>query len=114
MTQAANLERIWRTLEQVPKGQVVTYGQLADLAGLPGRARLAARALRLAPAERALPWFRVIGAGGRISIPKTSPGYQRQMELLRNDGVEVNNGRIKLSEYQWQPDLAALMWQLEF
>ncbi|MBY5991939.1 MGMT family protein [Ferrimonas balearica] len=114
MTQADNLKRIWSTLEKVPAGKVVSYGQLADLAGLPGRARLAARALRLAPAERALPWFRVIGANGRISIPKESSGYQRQMERLRAEGVMVNNGRVKMSEYQWQPDLSELLWQLNF
>ncbi|GAA4873603.1 MGMT family protein [Ferrimonas pelagia] len=107
-------EKIWKTLQQVPTGKVVTYGQLADLAGLPGRARLAARALRVAPKEMALPWYRVIGAGGKISIPKDNPGFARQMELLRSEEVVVNNGRLKLSEYQWQPDLADLMWRLEF
>ncbi len=111
---ATALEKIWRTLQQVPYGRVVTYGQLADLAGQPGRARLAARALKLAPAERRLPWYRVIGAGGRITIPKHSPGYRRQIEHLRSEGVTVNQGRVKMSEYQWQPDLADLLWQLEY
>ncbi len=109
-----NLSRIWNTLERVPYGRVVSYGQLADLAGLPGRARLAARALRLAPPERQLPWYRVIGASGKISIPKDSPGYREQMLRLRSEGVEVNNGRISLSLYQWQPDLAELLWQLDY
>ncbi|GAA5187555.1 MGMT family protein [Ferrimonas gelatinilytica] len=112
--QPSALEKIWHTLEQVPYGRVVTYGQLADLAGQPGRARLAARALKLAPTERSLPWYRVIGAGGKITIPKTSPGYQRQIEHLRNEGVTVNQGRVKMSEYQWQPDLAELLWQLDY
>ncbi|MBY5920063.1 MGMT family protein [Ferrimonas balearica] len=111
---ADSLMRIWNTLERVPYGRVVSYGQLADLAGLPGRARLAARALRLAPAERQLPWYRVIGASGKISIPKDSPGYREQMMRLRNEGVEVNNGRVALSLYQWQPDLAELLWQLDY
>ncbi|MBY6016946.1 MGMT family protein [Ferrimonas balearica] len=114
MSANTNLERIWNTLERVPSGKVVSYGQLADLAGLPGRARLAARALRLAPPQRQLPWHRVIGASGKISIAKDSPGYREQMARLRSEGVEVNNGRIKLSLYQWQPDLAELLWQLDY
>ncbi|MBY6185864.1 MGMT family protein [Marinobacter hydrocarbonoclasticus] len=114
MSQPDNLIRIWNTLERVPYGKVVSYGQLADLAGLPGRARLAARALRLAPKDRQLPWHRVIGASGKISIAKDTPAYREQMARLRSEGVEVNNGRIKLSLYQWQPDLAELLWQLDY
>lgn len=107
-------QRIWQVCLTIPEGKVVSYGQLADLAGLPGRARLAGRAMRTAPKEMALPWYRVLGAGGKISLPKDSPGYREQQYRLRKEGVEVNGSRINMNRYQWQPDLAELLWQLPF
>ncbi|WP_028112387.1 MGMT family protein [Ferrimonas kyonanensis] len=107
-------QRIWQVCQLVPAGKVVSYGQLADLAGLPGRARLAGKALRLTPDTLTLPWHRVVNAAGKISLPPGSPGFQEQQYRLREEGVMVRNGRVKMSEYQWQPDLAELLWQLPF
>ena len=42
-------QRIWQTVLQIPAGKVASYGQIADLAGLPGRARLVGKALGKAP-----------------------------------------------------------------
>ena len=49
-------------------GRVSTYGEVAKLAGLPRGARQVGRALGQAPASLKLPWYRVIGAGGRIAL----------------------------------------------
>ncbi|WP_298443384.1 methylated-DNA--[protein]-cysteine S-methyltransferase [uncultured Ferrimonas sp.] len=111
MSEAIN--KIWSTLLAVPKGKVVSYGQLADLAGQPRGHRLAARALKIAPDELQLPWHRVIAASGKIAIAKESESYRLQMELLRAEGVEVTNGRINMNKYRWQPDLAELLWTLK-
>ncbi|QIZ76183.1 MGMT family protein [Ferrimonas lipolytica] len=107
------IKKIWSTLQLVPTGKVVSYGQLADLAGLPRRHRLAARALKIAPTEMALPWHRVLATSGQISIAKESDNYRKQMELLRNEGVEVINGRVDMKRFRWQPDLAELLWTLQ-
>ena len=48
-------ERIWRTVLVVPEGRVASYGQIADLAGLPGRARMVGKVLGLAPDELNVP-----------------------------------------------------------
>ena len=96
-------QRVYIALAEVPTGRVVTYGQLADLAGLPRAARLIGHILRNLPAETTLPWHRVINAAGKISLgPETESGL-RQRALLQEEGVVFNNGRISLKQYRWQP-----------
>ena len=88
------LQSIWEVVCTIPRGQVSTYGTVARVAGLPGRARLAGRALRLAPDGMNLPWHRVVGAGGRISFPPSTAAYREQARRLRAEGVAVTNGRV--------------------
>lgn len=109
-----NYQRIWQTITAIPEGKVATYGQVADLAGLPKRARLVGKALANAPEKLAVPWFRVINAQGRISLPKGSEGFERQRQALQAEGVKVCNGRVKLNIYQWQPELAELLFILKY
>lgn len=78
----------------IPRGMVSTYGAVARAAGLPGRARLTGRALKIAPKEMHLPWHRVVGAGGRIVFPKTSLEHREQARRLRAERVLVKDGRV--------------------
>jgi methylated-DNA-protein-cysteine methyltransferase-like protein len=91
------LEAIWHVVCAIPRGQVSTYGAVARAAGLPGRARQAGLALRVAPEELNLPWHRVVGAGGRIVFPKSSHHYKEQSRRLRAEKVPVHNGRVTAS-----------------
>jgi methylated-DNA-protein-cysteine methyltransferase-like protein len=88
------LEAIWHAVCAIPRGQVSTYGAVARSAGFPGRARQAGFALKVSPEELHLPWHRVVGAGGRIVFPGTSPEYREQARRLRAEGVAVRNGRV--------------------
>jgi methylated-DNA-protein-cysteine methyltransferase-like protein len=88
------LEAIWHAVCAIPRGQVSTYGAVARSAGFPGRARQAGFALKVSPDELHLPWHRVVGAGGRIVFPKTSPEHREQARRLRAEGVAVRNGRV--------------------
>ena len=72
----------------------MTYGEVARMAGFPGRARQAGRALRLIPPDLILPWHRVLGAGGRIVFPNRSSQHREQAHRLRAEGVMVRNGRV--------------------
>ena len=108
----ANYQKIWKVVTLIPKGAVASYGQVADLAGLPGRARLVSRALRAAPDAAALPWHRVVNAQRRISFPFASPGYLRQKELLVSEGIRFA-GRTVDRQQLWRPDLALLLWGLD-
>jgi methylated-DNA-protein-cysteine methyltransferase-like protein len=68
-------------------GDVVTYGEVAAEAGYPGAARAVGTLLRN---SEGLPWWRVVGAGGRIRTPDPA----RQIRLLTDEGVLIVNGRV--------------------
>ncbi len=91
------LQAIWHVVCAIPRGRVSTYGAVARAAGLPGRARQAGFALRVAPAQLNLPWHRVLGAGGRIVFPGSSREYKEQARRLRAEGVPLQNGRVARS-----------------
>lgn len=99
------LEAIWHVVCAIPRGQVSTYGAVARAAGLPGRARQAGFALRVAPDELNLPWHRVVGAGGRIVFPKSSHHHREQARRLRAEGVLVKDGRVAGSAMTQLEDL---------
>ena len=86
---------IWAVVGAIPRGAVSTYGAVARAAGLPGRARLAGRALRESPKEMKLPWHRVVGAGGKIVFPTGSLNHKEQARRLRAEGVAVKAGRVE-------------------
>src|SRR6202030_314677 len=88
------LEGIWHVVCAIPRGKVSPYGAVARAAGLPGRARQAGFALRVAPAGLNLPWHRVVGAGGRIVFPKSPREHLEQARRLHAEGVLVENGRV--------------------
>ena len=87
----------------IPAGKVATYGQLAALAGIPRAARMAGSALKDLPNDTRIPWHRVINAQGKLSLPPSHPSYRRQQQRLKAEGVLLNNGRIDLKHYQWEP-----------
>jgi len=105
-------QKIWKVVTLIPQGMVASYGQIADLAGLPGNARLVSRALQSAPIESSLPWHRVVNVNRRISFPFASPGYILQKQRLVNEGVSFS-GRTIGQSHLWQPDLSVLLWELD-
>ena len=94
---SAALEAIWHVVSAIPRGRVSTYGAVARAAGLPGRARQAGYALRVAGDDMNLPWHRVVGAGGRIAFPPASRAHREQARRLRAEGVSVEGGRVARS-----------------
>ena len=94
-------EAIYIALSQVPKGRVITYGNLAKLAGLPKGARIAGKILGDLPQASGLPWHRVVNAQGKISFPADSTAYRIQISLLEDEGIEFINGKIRLKLYSY-------------
>ena len=94
---------LYLTLSQVPEGCVVSYGELAHLAGLGRAARWVGRTLSQLPADTRLPWHRVLGAGGRISLPVGSVSGDEQRARLRDEGVTVRNNRVDIQRHGWRP-----------
>jgi len=97
--------QFYEIIRQIPEGQVATYGQIAVLAGLPGRARQVGYALNVIPDET-IPWHRVINAQGKIS-KRADPVYEEiQQQLLESEGVHFDErSSISLSTFQWKPQL---------
>ena len=98
------VQRIYAVVKRVPKGRVVTYGQVALLAGLGGHARQVGYALSALSAGNPVPWHRVINARGEVS-ERSVPGWDEgQRMLLEAEGVEFNRrGKIRLERYRWNP-----------
>jgi methylated-DNA-protein-cysteine methyltransferase-like protein len=103
---AAN-DRILAAVRAIPRGQVAGYGEVARRAGLPGRARLAARVLST-NTDHTLPWHRVLRSDGRIAFPQGSEGFREQSRRLRSEGVAVSNGRVRMARREL--DLDAEVW----
>ena len=94
-------ERIWQVVGSIPKGTVATYGQVAELAGLPRGARRVGRTLAALPADTRLPWHRVVNAHGRVSL--TGAAGRHQQARLRREGIDIRDDRISLSRFRWTP-----------
>ncbi len=90
---------------RIPAGTVASYGQVAALAGLPGRARLAGKALSSRINEIDIPWYRVLRSDGKIAFAESTPQYQNQVQHLQNEGIPVNQGKVNMRIYQWDSTL---------
>jgi methylated-DNA-protein-cysteine methyltransferase-like protein len=95
---------VYRVVQQIPAGQVATYGQIAALAGMPGAARQVGWALSALDAEDDVPWHRVINAQGQISHRGAGDSVDLQRALLESEGIEFSHrGRVDLGRYAWEP-----------
>lgn len=106
-------QQIYKTVCKVPYGKVAGYGFIADLAGLPGRARMVGKAMQEAPAEMRVPWYRILRGNGSIAFAKGSSMANRQIGLLQEEGVVILNHRVDMKKFGWHPDLGELM-RLEY
>ena len=79
--------QVWKVVQEIPPGHVLTDGAVARLSGAPRYARRVSQAMRWAPRDMALPWHRVINAQGKISFPPDSNGWRMQKERLESEGV---------------------------
>lgn len=71
------------------------------------------KALGYAPKALQVPWYRVLRSDGRIAFPPGSEHALLQTGLLQEENVVVLNNRVKLKTFQWQPDLAELLFKLQ-
>jgi methylated-DNA-protein-cysteine methyltransferase-like protein len=100
-------ERIYAVIRRIPRGRVATYGQVADLAGLRGQARLVGYALAALDVDSDVPWHRVVNARGAISLPPRGHSALMQRARLDDEGIEFCDGRISLDRWRWRPRRAA-------
>ena len=93
-------ERIWQVVAQIPTGRVVSYGDVAQRAGLPGYARFVGATLGKLPKDTGLPWHRVVNASRKIA-PRGSSRMGEQKRRLRAESI-VFNGDTVAKEFYWE------------
>ena len=92
------LARFRAVIAAVPRGRVITYGQVAEAAGFPGAARLTVWALRRTVG---LPWHRVVAARGRIAL-EGEDGLEQRLRL-ETEGVTFRGRRVRMERHNWTP-----------
>ena len=93
--------QVLTTLGSVPEGTVVSYGQVAEMAGLGRGARQVGKILKTLPEGTHIPWHRVVSAAGYICV--SEPGKARQIKQLRRENIPVTDGRVDMKKYRWNP-----------
>jgi len=97
-----NWKPVYTLVKKIPRGRVLTYGQVAKALRLPGGARTAGRAMAASPSGLGVPWHRVVGAGGRLLIREPHASLQRK--LLESEGLQLAEKRIlNFNEHVWNP-----------
>ncbi len=99
--EVAPFESVWRLVRRIPRGRVMTYGQISlliDRRLTPVGVGWAIRAAK----EGAIPWQRVVNARGGISTDGEHPGLQRTM--LEAEGMRFgSDGTLDLKRYGFRP-----------
>ena len=111
MDRETRMRRIWETIRDIPRGSVASYGQLAEIAGIPRGARQVGYALRHSPKGSELPWYRVITSSGKSAFDQNSRAFRTQRDRLAEEGVVMLNGKVDMKKYRWEPDLDELLWK---
>lgn len=97
-------DRIYRVVRRIPKGRVATYGQVAELAGIPRAPRQVGYALHALPEGSDVPWQRVVNAQGACSPRSSVDGDRFQRAILESEGLVFGpNGRLDLERCRWKP-----------
>ncbi|MGN0548756.1 MAG: MGMT family protein [Acutalibacteraceae bacterium] len=94
-------EKVYGFLKTVPKGKVVTYGQIAEAAGNPRAARAVGNILHSNPNGEEIPCYKAVDSKGRLSEHYAFGGIEKQKERLEKEGIEVENHRVDLNKYKF-------------
>jgi methylated-DNA-protein-cysteine methyltransferase related protein len=99
-TNSTNWNSVYAFVKKIPRGRVITYGQLGKKLRLPGGARTAGRAMAACPSGKGVPWHRVVGSGGKLLIREPHASLQRK--LLESEGLELAEKRIlSFKQCEW-------------
>lgn len=94
-------ERIYDVIKQIPKGNVASYGQVAQLAGNKRWSRVVGYALHAISDPDIIPCHRVVTREGKTSKAFALDGVDHQRELLEAEGVSFENGCVNMKQFQW-------------
>ena len=97
-------KRIYEAVKRIPKGRVATYGQVAKMAGNERMSRAVGNALHKNPDPDHIPCFRVVNSKGELAGAFAFGGANVQADLLREDGVEVVDGKVDMKRFQMEDE----------
>jgi methylated-DNA-protein-cysteine methyltransferase related protein len=101
-------EQVYNVVRRIPPGKVTSYGRIAQMLGRPNAARAVGYALSSLKDKshdmgHDVPWQRVVNSQGRISIVNREHTAQHQADLLRAEGVTVNEHlTVDLEQHLWE------------
>ena len=98
-------QAVYEYLATIPKGRVVTYGQIAKFLGNPNLARTVGNILHENPDGDKYPCYKVVNAQGKLAENYAFGGIERQKMRLEADGIIVNNNKVDLKKYQWSYEI---------
>ena len=100
--------KIWEIVNNIPAGQVMSYGAIAERAGYPRYSRMVSPAMGRSPEK--LPWYRVVRSNLTLAFEVGTTDYKRQAGLLRKEGVKIKGRKVipiplpdTLDELMWAP-----------
>lgn len=95
-------QETYEFLTLIPKGKVVTYGQIAEYLGNKGLARVVGNILHNNPSEELFPCYKVVNSQGKLASSFVFGGIDEQKSRLEKDGIKVVNNKVDLKIYQWK------------
>ena len=97
-------ERVYEMVRRIPRGRVMTYGQVAGILGEGYTPRTVGYVMHAAESER-VPWQRVINSQGKCSTGRLTIPVNLQQDMLEQEGVVFDaKGKCDLKKYEWWPD----------
>lgn len=84
-------DKVYEQVKKIPRGKVATYGQIALLCGSPKASRAVGYALHFNKDPQNVPCYRVVNRFGRCAPAFAFGGIDVQAQMLRNDGIEVDD-----------------------
>ena len=99
---------IWKTVSSIKRGRVMSYGQVARIAGYPRHARMVSKAM--SRSADSLPWYRVVKSDRTLAFEVGSEAYNKQKELLEKEGVRFIAGKVVPLDADEVIDLDELLW----
>ena len=95
-------------VSNIPKGRVMSYGEVARVAGFPRHARMVSKAM--SRSSKPLPWFRVVRADGSLAFAPQSEYFIKQKKLLSREGVFIKNGKVVPLQTDKNKTLDEVLW----
>lgn len=95
-------DETYEYLTLIPKGKVVTYGQIAEHLGNRGLARVVGHILHNNPSEELFPCYKVVNSAGKLAPSFVFGGIDEQKRRLERDGIEVVGDKVDLKKYRWR------------